>query len=157
MSFFQGMKTDSWQNYMHRQLDIGIFLSLDNDDKMDTIHFAGIKYHQTRESSSKITKCLHHREQPRKSIQKRTSIVFASDKKGKKVASTSEGEIGKGEMWFRAIGYRSYELFGPICSGLPSASVFSGLQTEQFYNRSFCFYYLSSLRRRLFMIVVFLV
>jgi len=54
VSFFQGMKTDSWQNYMHRRLDIGIFLSLDNDDEMDTIHFAGIKHHQTRASSSKI-------------------------------------------------------------------------------------------------------
>ena len=30
--------------YMHRRLDIGVFLSLDNDDKTDTIHFAGIIY-----------------------------------------------------------------------------------------------------------------
>ena len=58
--------------------------------------------------------------------------MFASDKKSKKVAATSEGEIGKGEMRFWAVGYRSYELFGPRSSGLPSASVFSGLQTEQF-------------------------
>ena len=58
--------------------------------------------------------------------------MFASDKKGKKVAATSEGEIGKGEMRFRAVGYRSYELFGPRYSGLPSASMFSSLQTEQF-------------------------
>jgi len=28
------------------------------------------------------------------------------------------------------------KLFGPTYSGLPSASVFSGLQTEQFYNKS---------------------
>jgi len=60
VSFFQGMKTDSWQNYMHRRLDIGIFLSLEDDDEIDIIHFAGIKYHQTRESSSKTTKYLHH-------------------------------------------------------------------------------------------------
>ena len=51
--------------YMHRRLNIGIFLSLDNDNEMDIINFAGIKYHQTRQSSSKTTKCLHHRERPR--------------------------------------------------------------------------------------------
>jgi len=41
--FFQGIKTDSWQNYMHQQLDI--VLSLDDDDEIDIINFAGIIYY----------------------------------------------------------------------------------------------------------------
>ena len=45
VSFFQGMKTDSWWNYMHRRLGIGIFLSLDDDDEIDIINFAGIIYY----------------------------------------------------------------------------------------------------------------
>jgi len=69
VSFFQGTKTDSWQNYIHQRLDIGVFLSLDNDDEIDIFYFAGNKYHQTRESSFKITKCLH-RKRPRQSITK---------------------------------------------------------------------------------------
>jgi len=85
-----------------------------------------------------------HRERPRQSIQKRASIVFASDKKGKKVAATSEREIGKGEMRFWAVGYRSYET--PLLrskrltyNGLLDASVFSSLQTEYIHNKSFVF------------------
>ena len=71
------------------------------------IHFAGIKYHQIRESCFKITKSS--KKNHVSPLQKRASIVFASDRKSKKVAATSEREIGKGEMRFCVVGDRSYE------------------------------------------------
>ena len=58
VSFFQGTKTDSRQNY----IIIGgstYASSLHNNDEIDIIHFAGIWYYPItpRESSLKITKC----------------------------------------------------------------------------------------------------
>jgi len=85
---------------MHRRLDIGVFLSLDNDDEMDIIYFAGIKYHQTHESFPSKSQNVSIEKDHASPLQKRASIVFASDSKSKKVAAMSEREIGKGELRF---------------------------------------------------------
>jgi len=89
-------------------------------------------------------------------LKKELALCLHQIKKARKWQPRAREKLEKGRCGFELSVTVLMKLFGPTYSGLPSASVFSSLQTEQFYNKSFCFYYLSSIRGRL-SIVVFLV
>jgi len=72
-------------------------------------------------------------------FKKEPALCLRQIKRARKWQPQVREKLERGRCGFEPSATVRMKLFGPRYSGLPSASMFSGLQREQFYNKSFCF------------------